>query len=159
MSIENPHLIHPNQEIEAATRWSRLTARLIDSLIMVVPLPFLLIPVVGPIIVLGCCFLILVAQMYFLVTRAQSLGKRAMGIYIMRADGSIPHIGWLLIRGFAIPAFAMLLQAAGAKDHTAAGRVLMLVGSLAVLGDMLFIFGPTRRCLHDHLAGTHVVKV
>ena len=156
---DNPHLIDPNQQIEAATRWSRLAARLIDSLIMAAPLPFLLFPFIGPILALGCCLLILVAQLFFLVTQAQSLGKKAMGIYIMRADGSIPNIGWLLVRGFAIPAFAMLLKAAGAMDHTAAGRLLMLVASLVLLGDVLAIFGSTRRCLHDHLAGTHVVKV
>ena len=159
MPIDNPHLIDPNQGIEAASRWSRLAARLIDSLIMALPLPFLLLPLVGPIIALVGCLLLLVAQMYFLVTQGQSMGKKVMGVYIMRGDGGLPHIGWLLIRGFAIPAFAMLLQAAGARDHTAVGRILILVASLVVLGDILSILGPTRRCLHVHLAGTHVVKV
>ena len=32
-----------------------------------------------------------------------------------------------------------------------------LLGFLWLI-DSLFIFGPTRRCLHDLVAGTHVVK-
>ncbi len=66
MPISNPHLDESAHEIEAATRWSRLAARFLG---------------------------ILIAQIWLLVTRAQTIGKKAMDIYIMRTDGAIPHIG------------------------------------------------------------------
>ena len=158
MPTENPHLSDA-QEIEAASRWSRFAARLVDGLVWMAPLPFVLFPCLGPMVFLAGLVGILVAQVYFLVTRAQTLGKKALGIYIMRSDGSIPHIGWLLVREFGIPAIALFLQFFGSRDRTASGHLLIAAGGLLYLVDVLFIFGPTRRCLHDFLAGTHVVKV
>lgn len=158
MPIENPHLSDA-QEIEAASRWSRLAARLVDGLVWCAPLPFIFFPCLGAIVLLAGLAAILIAQIYLLVTRAQTLGKKALGIYIMRSDGSIPHIGWLLVREFGIPAIALFLQFFGSRDRTASGHLLIVAGSLVYLVDVIFIFGPTRRCLHDFLAGTHVVKV
>ncbi len=158
MSDENPHLDGDTQEIEAASRWSRLAARLVDTLVWLAPLPFVFFPCLGPILVLAGILGIFVAQVYLLVTRAQTLGKKAMGIYIMRTDGRIPHIGWLLVREFAIPAIALFLQFFGTRDRSPSGQVLITLGSLVYLVDVIFIFGPTRRCLHDYLAGTHIVK-
>lgn len=43
-------------------------------------------------------------------------------------------------------------------NHDVAGLFFSLAASLLWLIDVLFIFGPTRRCLHDYLAGTHVVR-
>jgi hypothetical protein len=37
--------------------------------------------------------------------------------------------------------------------------LLPFVGSLIAVLDLLFIFGPSRRCLHDQVAGTRVVLV
>ncbi len=159
MPIENPHLVSDTQEIEAASRWSRFAARLVDGLVWFAPLPLVFFPCLGPILMLGGLLGIFIAQVYFLVTQAQTLGKKALGIYIMRTDGGIPHIGWLLVREFGIPAIALFLQFFGARDRTTSGHVLMAFGSLVYLLDVLFIFGPTRRCLHDLMAGTHVVRV
>ena len=159
MPISNPHLDESTQEIEAATRWSRLAARFIDYLVWFAPLAFIFFPCLGPIVLVLGWLGILTAQIWLLVTRAQTIGKKAMDIYIMRTDGAIPHIGWLLVREFAIPLVVGLLQYMAQVNHDIAGLFFSVVASLLWLIDTLLIFGPTRRCLHDYLAGTHVVKV
>jgi len=158
MDIQNPHLDPSNIDIEAATRWSRLAARLLDYVLWFAPLAFILFPCLGPILALLGWLALLIVQIWMLVTRAQTLGKKALDIYIMRADGNIPHVGWLLMREFVIPVIAGVLQAGGAMNHNPMGEALILLGALLWLIDVLFIFGPTRRCLHDRMAGTHVVK-
>ena len=159
MSPDTPHIDDASPEVEAATRWSRLAARFIDYLIWFAPLAFFFFPCLGPIVILLGWLGILIAQIWLLVTRAQTIGKKAMDIYIMRTDGTIPHIGWLLVREFAIPLLAGLLQYMAQVNHDLAGLFFSVAASLLWLVDTLFIFGPTRRCIHDYLAGTHGVKV
>ena len=158
MPLLNPHIDGSEQEIEAATRGSRLAARIIDYLVWFAPLAFIFFPCLGPIVMLLGWLGILIAQIWLLVARAQTIGKKAMDIYIMRTDGAIPHIGWLLVREFSIPVVVLLLQYMARVNHDFAGLVFGVVASLLWLIDALFIFGPTRRCLHDYIAGTHVVK-
>ena len=102
---------------------------------------------------------ILAGQVWLLVVRGQTIGKKAMGIYIMRSDGGLPHVGWLLLREFAIPAAVGLLRWGGHRDPTAIGQAFQALLGFAWIIDSLFIFSPTRRCLHDLVAGTHVVKM
>ncbi len=158
MPSDAPDFDEAYLEVEAATRWSRLAARFIDYLVWFAPLAFIFFPCLGPIVLLLGWLGILTAQIWLLVTRAQTIGKKAMGIHIMRTDGSIPHIGWLLVREFAIPILVGLLQYMASVHHDLAGLFFGTAGSFLWLVDALFIFGPTRRCLHDYLAGTHVVK-
>lgn len=155
--VPNPHL-EDAPEVEAATRLSRFWARFIDGLIIFAPLPLLFFPCLGPLAALLAWLGILIGQVWLLVTRGQTIGKKAMGIYIMRADGGIPHPGWLLARELAIPAAVGFLQYVGHNDPSPVGRAIQFVLGFAWLIDSLFIFSPTRRCLHDHIAGTHVVK-
>ncbi|MEY4938479.1 MAG: hypothetical protein RIQ93_214 [Verrucomicrobiota bacterium] len=97
-------------------------------------------------LVLGAGLLVLtILQIWMLTTRGQSIGKRIIGIRIVRApDGGLPGFvhGWLLRN--LVPGVISLLP---------------WVGMMFVLADIFFIFGPERRCLHDYLAGTRVVKV
>lgn len=155
----NPHLLDPGQPIEAATRLSRFLARLVDAILWLAPLPLVFIPCLGGLAAMALGIGILVGQIYLLITAGQTLGKRYLGIYMMRSDGSIPNIGWILLREFALPALVALLRFGGHRDPTLVGQAFQ--ASLGFLGlvDALFIFGPTRRCLHDFVAGTHVVKV
>ena len=84
-------------------------------------------------------------QIYLVSTRGQTLGKRFFGIRIVRAsDGSNP--------GFAR---AWLLRA------LVPGIIGMLptIGSVFTIVNYGFIFRADRRCLHDLLADTRVVKV
>jgi len=158
MAFHNPHLSDPGRAVEAATRMSRFLARLVDALIWFAPLPLLIFPCLGAMAALGLLAAILAGQLYLLITRGQTVGKHFMNIYIMREDGSIPNVGWLLIREFALPAGVGFFRYFGHNDPTFVGQGFQGLLSFVWLIDSLFIFGPTRRCLHDLVAGTHVVK-
>jgi uncharacterized RDD family membrane protein YckC len=108
---------------------------------------------------LGLLVAIFIGQLWLLVTRGQTIGKKYMQIYIMRSDGELPNVGWLLVREFAIPAAVALFRYAGHNDPSPIGQVFQVLLCFVWLIDCLFIFGPTRRCLHDLAAGTHVVVV
>jgi uncharacterized RDD family membrane protein YckC len=159
MAFRNPHLMDPGQAVEAASRSSRLWARLIDSIVWFAPLPLLFFSLPG-VVALICGFVaILVWQVWLLVTRGQTIGKQFMGIYIMRNDGDIPNFGWIVVREFAIPAAVGIFHYAGHNDPNPIGQVFQTLLYFVWLIDILFIFGRTRRCLHDRVAGTHVVMV
>jgi uncharacterized RDD family membrane protein YckC len=82
-------------------------------------------------------------QAVLLSTRGQSIGKLATGIRIVRRDG--------MPAGFT---HAFFLR----------GTLPLIIEQIPVLGtlfwvvDACFIFGEERRCIHDYLAGTVVVK-
>lgn len=86
-----------------------------------------------------------IVQLWMLTTRGQSIGKRLLGIRIvMFTDKTNPGFvhAWLLRN--LVPGLI------GAVPY---------VGFLFVITDLCFIFGEQRRCLHDLIAGTKVVKV
>ena len=88
--------------------------------------------------------ILLVVQIWMISTRGQSIGKRLLGIRIVKfADHSNPGFlhAWLL-RNF-VPGLISIVP---------------YIGFLFVLVDLCFIFGDQRRCVHDHIAGTKVVK-
>jgi uncharacterized RDD family membrane protein YckC len=75
----------------------------------------------------------------YLKANGQSIGKKACGIKIVRRDGSpvsVSRVIWLR------------------------NVVNTLIGIIPLYGfiDTLFIFGEARRCIHDHLADTIVIK-
>lgn len=156
MVLRNPHLTDTDQAIEAATRWQRFLARVVDTFIWAAPLPLVFFPCLGPLAALALLVGILIGQIGLLVTRGQTFGKKALGIYIMRGDGDIPNIGWLLLREFAIPFAVGVLRFGGRNDPWAIGHAFQILLGFTWVIDGLFIFGPTRRCLHDFVAGTHV---
>ncbi len=86
---------------------------------------------------------IFVIQTWLLTTRGQTVGKRALGIRIVRYRDGSPA-------GFV---HAVLLRS----------WVINLIGLVPTVGnyfpflDIGFIFGPERRCLHDLIADTKVV--
>jgi uncharacterized RDD family membrane protein YckC len=102
----------------------------------------LLAPVIGATGVLGVAG----CQLYLCARSGQSIGKRRMGIRVVREDGnaaSLFHI--LLLRNFIPGLMGALLG--------------LLVPVVFPLVDTLFILRADRRCLHDLIAGTKVVKV
>ncbi len=83
-------------------------------------------------------------QLWMLSTRGQTIGKRLLNIRIVRfQDNSNPGFvyAWLL-RNF-VPALIGFVP---------------YLGFIFVIVDACFIFGEQRRCIHDHIAGTKVVK-
>jgi uncharacterized RDD family membrane protein YckC len=137
-----------------ASRGDRFVANLIDNFVFVVPAILaiaiatlffntgkgrgvaeygFLFAIVGG-VAFGC-----VAQIIAQLQWGQSLGKRALGIKVIRLDGR-PIELWrlILLRNVVVQA---LSQACG----------------VAGLIDALLIFGEERRCLHDYLADSIVV--
>lgn len=89
--------------------------------------------------------ILLVIQVVMLSTRGQTIGKRILGIRVVRhPDGSPAGFmnAWLL-RNF-IPFLIQLVP---------------WIGLAFWIVDSCFIFTQERRCLHDLIAGTKVVKV
>lgn len=83
-------------------------------------------------------------QWFLLTTRGQTLGKIALGLRVVRLDGTLPG----LLHGVVLRAWPFLVV------HFA--TVAIAPGQFLAI-DALFIFGAGCRCLHDRLAGTRVV--
>ena len=80
-----------------------------------------------------------------LARSGQTLGKRLFGIVVVRADAPKPAPFWKLVCVRA-PFFPLLFV------------VIYPPLILLPLLDLLPIFGKSRRCLHDRVAGTRVVR-
>jgi len=153
-----------------ASRWCRLFATAIDA-VLVPGLTLFLVMLTGVVehaedfvdrwwvfhvLLLGIASYLLLNG-YLLWHRGQTLGKALLGIAVVRApayltglpDGTVesaPVAFWklLCIRALFFP--------------------LLFVGivpyfTILPLLDQLFIFGRQRRCLHDWISGTLVVRV
>lgn len=100
--------------------------------------------VAGGLLFLVAALALIVTQLYLLTTHGQSVGKRVMKIRIVRhADGA--RAGFFTV----ILARSLLPGVIGA---------IPFVGSIFTLVNILFIFREDRRCLHDLIAGTKVVR-
>lgn len=88
-----------------------------------------------------CGFLIL--HGYLLYTRGQTVGKRLVGIRIVRRDRSRARFGILV--GLRVVPVSLAAQ-------------IPLFGPFLTLLDILFIFGAERRCIHDRIADTVVIR-
>jgi uncharacterized RDD family membrane protein YckC len=143
-------VIDPASGIQLADRGTRLGAALLDGLILsvMVYLPFMLSVMVGGngsgswigLVVAGIGLIVwLVFTVKFLGENGQSIGKKACKIKILRKDGSEVSISRVII-----------------------GRNVVngLLGVIPLYGiiDSLFIFGNARRCVHDYIADTIVIK-
>ena len=85
-----------------------------------------------------------VYTLMLLAREGQTIGKRVIGIRIVRTDGE--RAGLLRLLGLRYIAPALL----GAIPY---------IGAVFALANILWIFGEERRCLHDHFADTMVVNV
>lgn len=142
-----------------AGRWQRLGAAILDALIGVIwslPLSYTFglydtyihghRPPMGVAILstlLGFMAFALVNG-YFLQRTGQTLGKKLVGIRIATLDNGVPRLEKTL--GVRYP----VIMLAG---------LIPLIGPLLSLIDVLLIFRSDRRCLHDLIAGTKVVRV
>lgn len=90
-----------------------------------------------------------VTQLYLLAARGQTLGKRWMGIRIAKVDTGA---NGGLTTNILLRAVAPVLVSGGVQ------LVSRSLGGLFGLADVLCIFRDDRRCLHDLIAGTVVVK-
>lgn len=94
----------------------------------------------GGVLLLG----VAIYQLVMLATRGQSIGKRMLGIRIVtHPDGDNPGgVKTIIMRGF-LPGIISNIP---------------LLGPIFSLVNICFIFREDRRCIHDLIAGTQVVK-
>lgn len=148
----------PEGETVLAGRGSRLGAAIIDTIILIlfqlaVNLLFGLdiYNTVSPPGMLTMLMLQLLGMAFYLAinykllaTSGQSIGKKLMNIRIVRTDGSKVDINRILLRRLA-PVWIV--------------SAIPKVGPFVAMVDVLFIFRESRKCLHDDIADTIVVKV
>jgi uncharacterized RDD family membrane protein YckC len=157
-----PPLAHVDDVAETgpgalAGRGARLVAVLVDGLIsglvfwlLTFVTPLTLFPPAGAnltkvLVVNGAVGVVLfiVLQGYLLATRGQTIGKALLKMRIVRSDGSPASFGRLFGLRY-VPTMIMTM--------------IPFVGGLYGLIDSLLIFRESRRCLHDNIADTIVVK-
>ena len=151
----------PPDAWELAGRGARLGANLLDSLLLLVlvalclgfawyvlGLRFPVLPRSGLRLVyagqsLLAALLYLAVNGPLLVRNGQTVGKRLCRIRIAKPDGSVPSLLDSFVKRHLVFALA---------------RLVPYVGFLLAMADVLLIFRDSRKCLHDDLAGTVVVK-
>ncbi len=85
----------------------------------------------------------LVLTLKFVLANRQTIGKKILGIKVVRSDSSQVGIGRLFwLRNF-VPGLIAAVP---------------FVGFVFVLVDALMIFGESRQCLHDRIADTIVIR-
>jgi uncharacterized RDD family membrane protein YckC len=148
----------PRFSEELAGRGARLGAAIIDGILLgIVTAPFMRMSgyweralqdevsvsdMLSMMLVSLVAFLVL--NGYWLHKHGQTIGKRVLGIRIVSAtDGQIVPVG----RVFGLRYVPIQLVS-----------LLPVIGTILPLIDVLFIFREDRRCLHDFIAGTKVVK-
>ena len=82
-------------------------------------------------------------QSYLLATRGQTIGKRLLGLRIVRSNGERVAIGRLLGLRYFVGWIITMIP---------------FIGVVFALADSLLIFRDSRKCLHDNIADTIVVK-
>jgi uncharacterized RDD family membrane protein YckC len=92
---------------------------------------------------------------YWLATRGQTIGKMLMGIRIEdRQTGNLVPIWRLvLLRDLPIMLPAYLLSISSNHDPVDEGLSILIY-----VVDFIFIFTASRRCFHDRIANTKVVR-
>jgi len=172
--------LNDGTEFELAGRGTRLIAHLIDNVIYVLPLLLffgiaigfgmmtelsqispqnngvsseqalkaeMLNAIGGTLgLVLGLVYLIIiVGNLMLLYRNGQTIGKYLLAIKIVKVDGSRAGLARIIFLRAILFSFVSLIPFVGQ----------IIYG----LVDPLFIFQESRRCLHDLVAGTMVVKV
>ncbi len=168
----------PGQEHELAGRIPRLLAQVLDNIIsgsiaLIALIPLGLIGVLGSVgdvddalvglggmAGVGVLTLVLLIfggiQAYLLSTRGQTLGKMVLKVRIVKVNGEkAGFVSAVVLRLFVT---GLLLGGAGVVFTLAFGDTSGIAGNLASLADAVLIFRPDRRCLHDFIAGTKVVR-
>ena len=143
---------------QVASRGIRLVGALLDGFLHIVAFGLLAIPgwlagsavdandedlVVGLTVIFGFAgvFVLKMINWVMITNSGQSIGKRILGVRIIRIDGHPPgFVHGVLLRNW-IP------------------FVINQLCGLFAFFDAAWIFGRERRCLHDLIASTHVIVV
>jgi uncharacterized RDD family membrane protein YckC len=147
-----------DSEKPLASRWARLGASIIDSIIMM----FVVVPVMyftggfdgimdgrepGFVYMFSMgilSFIVFFAINYrYLVANGQTIGKKVLEIKIVDLNGNVPVFQPQLMIRYAV--------------YLLPGQI-PVVGQFFSLVNVLFIFGKEKRCIHDLAAKTKVVQ-
>lgn len=151
-------------EGELATRGERFVGAFVDGIIMmpiVLPLsfgigmatalvdtgmnPWLVEQAVAILGTLAGLVVYVAVNGYFLAHRGQSLGKMIVKTRIASEEtGEVLPLERLILLRY-LPLYAV--------------SSILIVGSIVSLADSLAIFRGNRKCLHDEIAGTKVIKL
>lgn len=161
ISIRNPYapprteVSGPPRSMELASRGTRLLARCLDALLLACGYGLVVLSGVGKpgahydratalLGIAGVLALWALATCNCVLLRrtGQTLGKLALGIQIVRHDGTRASLPRLLFLRSGINTVLALIP---------------LFGWACLLVNALMILGESRRCLHDRIAGTLVV--
>jgi uncharacterized RDD family membrane protein YckC len=86
-----------------------------------------------------------------LYRHGQTVGKKTMGIRVVRTDGSrVTFARFVFLRGLPLGILAVVVNAIAGPRHP-------LVSYIVTVVDCLLIFRASRQCLHDNIADTKVV--
>lgn len=147
-----------DSEKPLASRWARLGASIIDSVIlMLIVVPVMYFtggfdsimegrePGFVYMFAMGVLSLIVffVINYRFLIGSGQTIGKKVFEIKIVDLNGNLPVFQPQLLIRYAV--------------YSLPGQI-PFVGSLFSLINILFIFTKDKRCIHDLIAKTKVVK-
>jgi uncharacterized RDD family membrane protein YckC len=143
--------------VEPASRGIRLGAAILDIVIFTIAyLPLMISISSNPMAIMDpatfmsamglltiAAYLVLIGiTIVFVHRNGQTIGKKLVGIKVVRSDGSRASLGRIFwLRNFVngLPSLVPIL------------------GGVYVLVDHLFIFGDKRQCVHDKIADTIVV--
>jgi uncharacterized RDD family membrane protein YckC len=81
---------------------------------------------------------------WLVAKNGQTVGKKLVGIKIVRTDGTKAGLGRIFWLRYVV---------------ITAVSYIKIVGGLIALVDVLLIFRESRKCLHDQIADTIVIKV
>lgn len=165
MSDENPYAppsadveVETAMESELAGRWARLGGALIDGIILLVAVFAIMIPMgyweramadaltFSDNVTMFVLYMVLYLAIngYTLSTRGQSVGKIIAGTRIVSySDGRLLPLWKLFVMRY------LSVSLLGAVP---------VIGIILTLINILLIFGNEKRCGHDLIAGTRVVK-
>jgi uncharacterized RDD family membrane protein YckC len=139
-------------EFELATRSSRLAAAIVDGIVfMAASLVSWMVSgqdfataAANPYTPLSISMMAAVGllNLYLLHRYRATVGKLALKIRIVRADGSEAEL-WRIVFLRSLPQWVV--------------SMIPLVNLLTIV-DILFIFGNAQRCVHDYIANTIVIK-
>lgn len=152
--------VNDNEDSELAERGTRLGAVLLDGLIFLVPGLFAFVPImmfskqgnldamgVGAMLAVTIGLLgmlaIFVIDLVMLHRSGQTIGKRILSVKIIRSDGSRAGLTRIFFLRMLVPGLI---------------GGIPFVGMIFSIVDPLFIFQESRRCVHDLIADTVVIK-
>jgi len=147
-------------KVDLASLSDRLAAAFVDGFIIGIPFMAALIAIFGfngikPMIennrMLYFVIVTIIVQLFYLTVNGrllykygQTIGKKYLEIKIVDLNNKLPVLSSSYGLRYFIPALFSFVP---------------FIGRFLALIDILFIFRKDRRCIHDHIAGTKVIKV